>query len=98
MVLQADPTEAIIWGFLEGNSNQVSIEGTCHFKEKEINVFKNAQNLEVNHFYNVLLCPWVLQDNLATSCNSLLLSLLTGILVENINFKLYFNILGGGYV
>ena len=55
MVLQADPTEAIIWGFLEGNSNQVSIEGTCHFKEKKIIVFKTAQILEVNHFYKRLL-------------------------------------------
>ena len=50
MVLQADPTEAIIWGFLEGNSNQVSIEGTCHFNDKKINIFKVAQILEVRYF------------------------------------------------
>ena len=48
MVLQADPTEAIIWGFLDGNNqNEVYISATCHFQKTNINFVKIATNLKV---------------------------------------------------
>lgn len=50
MVLQADPTEAIIWGFLDGNQNEVFISATCHFKDSKKNFVKMATNLKVRIF------------------------------------------------
>ena len=52
MVLQADPTEAIIWGFLDGNQNEVFISATCHFKDysKKNFVKMKATNLKVRIF------------------------------------------------
>ena len=47
MVLQADPTEAIIWGFLDGNQNEVSISATCRFQKTEMKFVKIATNLKV---------------------------------------------------
>ena len=47
MVLQADPTEAIIWGFLDGNQNEVSISATCRFQKTEMKFVKIAANLKV---------------------------------------------------
>ena len=41
MVLQADPTTAIIWGFLDGNSDDpVDVASSCHFRGKKFG-FKN---------------------------------------------------------
>ena len=51
MVLQADPTEATIWGFLDGNQNEVFISATCHFKDNsKMNFVKMATNLKVRIF------------------------------------------------
>ena len=40
MVLQAEPTDAVIWGFLDGNTNPVDVSGTCSMKGQEISVAK----------------------------------------------------------
>ena len=36
MVLQANPTSAVIWGFLDGNSDPVDIGASCHFRDKTV--------------------------------------------------------------
>ena len=40
MVLQAEPTDAVIWGFLDGNTNPVDVSGTCSMKGQKISVAK----------------------------------------------------------
>ena len=32
MVLQSEPTHAVIWGFLGENKNPVNVNGQCNFK------------------------------------------------------------------
>ena len=36
MVLQAEPTDAVIWGFLGENKNPVNVNGQCNFKGQKI--------------------------------------------------------------
>ena len=56
MVLQADPTEATIWGFLDGNQNEVFISATCHFKDNsKMNFVKMATNLKVRIFFPLVM-------------------------------------------
>ena len=40
MVLQAEPTDAVIWGFLDGNTNPVDVSGMCSAKGNEFIVTK----------------------------------------------------------
>merc|ERR1712223_856335 len=42
MVLQAEPTDAVIWGFLDGNTNPVDVSGTCSMKKQKIFVAKRV--------------------------------------------------------
>jgi hypothetical protein len=50
MVLQAEPTDAVIWGFLDGNTNQVDVSGMCSIKGKKFTVTKTFVPKEVLHF------------------------------------------------
>ena len=40
MVLQAHPTDAVIWGFLDGNTNPVDISGDCSIKGEKFTFTK----------------------------------------------------------
>merc|ERR1712241_565346 len=40
MVLQAEPTFAVIWGFLDGNMNPVDVYGECSIEEKKFTFTK----------------------------------------------------------
>ena len=48
MVLQAEPTDAVIWGFLDGNTNPVDVSGTCSAKGNEFIVIKTFVPKEVH--------------------------------------------------
>ena len=47
MVLQAEPTDAVIWGFLDGNTNPVDVSGMCSTKGNEFIVTKTFVPKEV---------------------------------------------------
>ena len=47
MVLQAAPTDAVIWGFLDGNTNPVDVSGTCSMKGQNSEIFKTYIPKEV---------------------------------------------------
>ena len=47
MVLQAAPTDAVIWGFLDGNTNPVEVSGTCSMKGQKSEIFKTYIPKEV---------------------------------------------------
>ena len=48
MVLQAEPTDAVIWGFLDGNTNPVDVSGMCSAKGNEFIVTKTIVPKEVH--------------------------------------------------
>ena len=48
MVLQAEPTDAVIWGFLDGNTNPVDVSGMCSIKGRKFTVTKNFVPKEVH--------------------------------------------------
>ena len=50
MVLQAEPTDAVIWGFLDGNTNHVDISGLCSIKGKKFTMIKTFVPKEVFGF------------------------------------------------
>ena len=52
IVLQAEPTGAMIWGFLDGDTtNEVQLESSCNTKDiKTMSFFPK----EVNIWYNIL--------------------------------------------
>ena len=50
MVLQAEPTDAVIWGFLDGNTNHVDISGLCSIKGKKLTMIKTFVPKEVIGF------------------------------------------------
>ena len=47
MVLQAEPTDAVIWGFLDGNTNPVDVSAMCSAKGNNVNVTKTFIPKEV---------------------------------------------------
>ena len=47
MVLQAEPTEAVIWGFLDGNTNPVDVSAMCSEKGNKFTVTKTFVPKEV---------------------------------------------------
>ena len=47
MVLQAEPTDAVIWGFLDGNTNHVDVYGLCSIKGKKFTMSKTFVPKEV---------------------------------------------------
>ena len=47
MVLQAAPTDAVIWGFLDGNTNPVDVSGTCSMNGQKSEIFKTYTPKEV---------------------------------------------------
>ena len=47
MVLQAEPTDAVIWGFLDGNTNNVDVYGLCSIKGKKFTMSKTFVPKEV---------------------------------------------------
>ena len=50
MVLQAEPTDAVIWGFLDGNTNPVDVSGMCSTKGKKFAVTRTFVPKEVLFF------------------------------------------------
>ena len=48
MVLQAEPTDAVIWGFLDGNTNPVDVSGMCSVKGRKFTVTKTFVPNEVH--------------------------------------------------
>ena len=49
MVLQAEPTDAVIWGFLDGNTNPVDVSGMCSMKGNKFTMTKTYVSKEVDH-------------------------------------------------
>ena len=47
MVLQAEPTEAVIWGFLDGNTNSVGVYELCISKGNKFTMTKTFVPKEV---------------------------------------------------
>ena len=54
MVLQAEPTFAVIWGFLDGNMNPVDVYGECSIEEKKFAFTKTYIPKEVIVGYTVI--------------------------------------------
>ena len=48
MVLQAEPTDAVIWGFLDGNTNPVDVSAMCSAKGNKFTVTKTFVPKEVH--------------------------------------------------
>ena len=47
MVLQSEPTHAVIWGFLGENKNPVTLEGNCKLKTKNITLSQTYSPIQV---------------------------------------------------
>ena len=48
MVLQAEPTDAVIWGFLDGNPSSVGVTGLCSSKGNKFTMTKTFVPKEVH--------------------------------------------------
>ena len=48
MVLQAEPTDAVIWGFLDGNTNPVDVSAMCSAKGNKFTMTKTFVPKEVH--------------------------------------------------
>ena len=47
MVLQSEPTNAVIWEFLGKNKNPVNVDGECNLKGQKINIAQIYSPTEV---------------------------------------------------
>ena len=52
MVLQAEPTEAVLWGFLDGNTNPVDVSAMCSAKGNNFTVTKTFFPKEVHIIFS----------------------------------------------
>merc|ERR1719228_679690 len=55
MVLQAQPTDAVIWGFLGDNKNPVNVDAQCILKGKEINLSQTYFPTEDDDKFQVIV-------------------------------------------
>ena len=74
MVLQANPTKAVVWGFLDGNTNEVKLDFECILKENQIVGQKsfNPKRVSWYLFFSSFLFDSIILDSFRVITNFIL--------------------------